>query len=144
MATTAEIAQAVVESVNAAVFSRPVTAVRAWLPVYDLGEMDALRVTVVPTTRSVALEHRSALRVDHRIEVAVQQRSDPADLAAVDALVALCGEIADHLSGSSLSGLADVRWAKTDHVLLAAPEHLNELRQFTGIIATTWRSWEEL
>lgn len=143
MATTADIAQAAVASLNVATFSQPVLAVRAWLPVYDLGEMEALRVTVVPISRTVAIEHRGARRIDHRVEVAVQRRVDPTDLTAVDALVALCGEIADHLSDTALPGLTDVRWIKTEHTLLASPEHLNELRQFTGLLAVTWRTWEE-
>jgi hypothetical protein len=144
MPTTPEIAQAVADSLNAASFSQPVTAERAWLPVYDLGEMDQLRVTVVPTTRTLATVSRAAIQAEHRIEVAVQRRVDPGDLPAVDALVALCGEIAEHLTGAVLPALPELRWAKTEHTLLAAPEHLNELRQFTGLIAVTYRSWEDL
>lgn len=144
MATTPEIADAVAASLNAASFAQPVTARRAWLPVHDLGEMDVLRVTVVPTARSLATVSRAAIQAEHRIEVAVQQRIDPDDLPAVDALVALCGAIAEHLTGAALPALPDVRWAKTEHTLLAAPEHLNELRQFTGLIAVTYRNWESL
>jgi hypothetical protein len=144
MATTPEIAQAVADSLNASVFAQPFTAVRAWLPVHDLGEMEVLQVTVVPTTRTLATVSRAALQAEHRIEVAVQRRVDPEDLPAVDALVALCGEIAEHLTGAALPALPDVRWAKTEHTLLAAPEHLNELRQFTGLIAVTYRNWETL
>lgn len=144
MATTPEIADAVVASLNAILFVPPFTARRAWLPVHDLGEMDQLRVTVVPTTRTLSTVSRAAIQVEHRIEVAVQRRVDPADLPAVDALVALCSDIAEHLTGAVLPALPDVRWAKTEHTLLVAPEHLNELRQFTGLIAVTYRSWEDL
>lgn len=144
MATTPEIAQAVADSLNATVFAQPFTARRAWLPIHDLGEMDQLRVTVVPTSRALATLSRAAIQAEHRIEVAVQQRCDPDDLAAVDALVALCGDLAEHLTGAVLPALPDIRWAKTEHTLLAAPEHLNELRQFTGLIAVTYRSWETL
>ncbi len=144
MTTTPEIAQAVADSLNATVFGQPVTAERAWLPVYDLGEMETLRVTVVPTTRTLTTVSRAALQAEHRIEVAVQRRVDPEDLPAVDALVALCNEIAEHLTGAALPALPDIRWAKTEHTLLAAPEHLNELRQFTGLIAVTYRNWESL
>ena len=144
MATTAEIAHGVTYNLNAGLFSKAFTAIRAWLPVYELGEMTDLKVTVVPTGRTLSAISRAGIQADHRIEIAVQQRVDPNDVPAIDALIALCTEIAEHLSGDSLPGLLNVHWLKTEHSLLASPEHLNELRQFTGVIAVTYRSVEDL
>ena len=63
MATTPEIADAVVASLNATLFVPPFTARRAWLPVHDLGEMDQIQVTVVPTTRTLStVRAHSAIR----------------------------------------------------------------------------------
>ena len=51
-------------------------------------------------------------------------------------------EIAVLLTARDLPGLPDARWIGTAHETLAATEHLNELRQFTGVLALTYRSWE--
>ena len=74
MPTTADIAAALVADLNATVFSRPFTAVRAYLPRYDLGEMEDLHGTVVAAGRTVSPASRGAIQVEHRLEIAVQQR----------------------------------------------------------------------
>ena len=142
MPTTADIAAAVVADLSAAVFSRPVTAVRAYLPRFDLGEMEDLHVTVVADGRVVQPASRDLLQVEHRIEVAVQQRLPGDDPAACDPLLALVGEIADHLTGHHLAAVPDAVWVRTEHEPLVDPSHLNELRQFTSLIAVTYRTWE--
>ena len=142
MPTTAEIATAVVADLNAAVFSRPFTAVRAYLPRFDLGEMDALHVTVVAAGRTVVPACRVRLQVDHRLEIAVQQRLAVEVPDACDPLLALVADIADHLAGHRLAGTPEAAWVKTEHDPLVDPTHLNELRQFTSLIAVTYRTWE--
>jgi hypothetical protein len=140
--TGPEIAAALVADLNAATFSRPVTAVRAVLPIYELGEMDDLHVTVVLTGRSLAPASRSQLQVEHRLDIAVQQRLASDDPAACDGLLGLVGEIADHLSGHRLAGAPEAVWVKTEHAPLIDPVHLNELRQFTAALTVTYRTWE--
>lgn len=142
MATTAEIAQAVVESLNATAFSRPFTAERAYLPIFDLGEMATLHVTVVAAGRSLKPVCRAHLEVEHRIEIAVQQKLAGEGLSDCDPLLDLVGEIADHFTGQRLAGAPEAAWVKTEHAPLVAPEHLNELRQFTSVLTVTYRTWE--
>ena len=142
MATTAEITQAVVESLNATAFSRPFLAERAYLPIFDLGEMATLHVTVVAAGRAVQAVSRSQIQVDHRIEVAVQQKLTGEGTADCDPLLDLVGEIADHLSGSRLSTAPEAAWGKTEHAPLIAGEHLTEFRQFTSVLTVTYRTWE--
>lgn len=142
MATTVEIAAAVVASLNAGVFSRPFTAERAYLPIRDLGEMATLHVTVVAAGRTVKPACRTLLEIEHRIEIAVQQRLASEDLAECDPLLALVGELSDHLSGGRLPGQPAAAWVRTEHAPLIAAEHLNELRQFTAVLAVTYRTWE--
>jgi hypothetical protein len=140
--TGPEIAAALVADLNAATFSRPVAAVRAVLPIYELGEMDDLHVTVVLTGRSLAPASRSQLQIEHRLDIAVQQRLASDNPTACDGLLALVGEIADHLSGHRLAGAPEAVWVKTEHAPLIDPVHLNELRQFTAVLTVTYRTWK--
>jgi hypothetical protein len=142
MATTADLAEAVVASLNAGVFSRPFTAERAYLPIFDLGQMVDLHVTVVAAGRTVQPASRDLLQVDHRIEIAVQQKLTGEGTSQCDPLLALVEEIADHLRSSHLPGQSEAAWVGTEHAPLVAPEHLNELRQFTSVLAVTYRTWE--
>jgi hypothetical protein len=143
MPTTAELADAVVAALNTAPFSLPFTAERAVLPIATLGEMARLHVTVVAAGRTVAPSSRASLQVDHRIDVAVQQRVAGDDPAACDPLSRLVEEIAEHLTWARLEGpAAQTRWVKTEHAPLIAAEHLHELRQFTSLLAITYRTWE--
>ena len=142
MATTAEIAQAVVADLNACAFSQAFTAERAYLPIFDLGEMRTLHVTVVASGRTVQPASRTQIQVEHYIEIAVQQKLTGEAVADCDPLLALVAEIADHLTGHRLAGLPEAAWAKTEHAPLVAPEHLTEFRQFTSIITVTYRTWE--
>ena len=139
MTTSAEIASALVDDLNAALFSLPVTAVRAYLPLYDLGEMETLHVTVVISGRTVTPASRRQLQIDHRFDIAVQQRLAVEEPLACDPLLRLVAEIADHLAGRSLVSAV---WVKTEHEPLVDPTHLHELRQFTSLITVTYRTWE--
>ncbi len=142
MPTTAEIADAVVTELNAGGFAMPFTAVRAVLPLYDLGEMSTLHVTVVPAARVVEAASRSTRQIDHRVDVAVQQKVAIEEQAAVDPLIHLVDAIAARLSALPFAALTEVAWVKTEHTPLIAHDHLHELRQFTSVIAMTYRTWE--
>ena len=139
MATTAEMAQAVVDGLNARTFSPSITAARAYLPLFDLGAMLDLHVTVVAAGRTIAPLSRSERQVEHRIEIAVQQKVAVEDPTACDPLLALVTEIAAALPALPMP---EGVWVRTEHAPLVDPNHLNELRQFTSLIIGTWRSWE--
>jgi hypothetical protein len=141
MTTTAEIADAVVAVLASVPGPIPVQAGRSWLPLADLTEMEALRVTVVPAGRTIAPAARELLSHDHRIEIAVQKRL-PSDAAAdLDPLEALVERLALHLARTPLA-VAGLAWVGSEHAPLVAHEHLNELRQFTSLLVVTYRSWE--
>jgi hypothetical protein len=142
MSGSAGIAEALVADLNATAFSEPFTAHRAYLPIVELAQMDALHVTVVVAGRTVQPISRQWLQVDHRLEVAVQQRLGGDGPAACDPLLDLVEEIADHVAGHRLAGAPDAAWVKTEHGPLVDPGHLNELRQFTSLLALTYRTWE--
>jgi len=139
-ATIIEIAEAVVAQLNAASFSQPVAAERHYLPQFELSEMTALRVSVVP--RAVASKglDRNRDSFDYRIDVAVQQKLDPTP-GNLDALMVLVEEIADHFRSEPLAGYPQARCTEVENVPVYAPEHLDEFRQFTSVLTLTFRVW---
>ena len=60
MSLIIDIADAVVARLNAGQFSRPLEAVRRYRPVFDLQELQTLRVSVVPKSVSIATAARDS------------------------------------------------------------------------------------
>jgi hypothetical protein len=133
----ADIATAVVEALNAGEFSQEFTAVRHYLPTFDLKDMKDLHVSVVPKGVEMSLAGRGLPQDDVQIDVAVQKKLTAADLAEIDALVALVQEIADFVRTTGKFG--DSAWMKTENVPIYSPEHLEQLRQFTSVLTLTLR-----
>lgn len=139
-ATIIAIADAVVESINAASLSQPVSAVRHYQPKFELSEMAELKVSVVP--RSVLSKglDRNRDSFDFKIDVAVQQKVEPT-ASNLDALMELVEEIADHFRAQPLAGATAARCVEVVNDPVFAMEHLEEFRQFTSVITLTFRVW---
>ena len=143
-AITVKIADAVVESLNTAVLSQPITAVRYYLPEFDLKEMDELHVSVVPAELDEEIADRGRDRAEYKIHVAVQKRvarQDPPglDIGAIDGLMQLVQEIDDLFRHKPLAGFDQALWAKTENKPIYDPKHLQENQQFTSLLAFTFR-----
>jgi hypothetical protein len=134
-----KVADAVVAALNAASLPMPFTAVRHYLPLFDLEEMAELHVTVVPRGIEVAQAARGKGSFDCKVDVAVQRRFSRGDLAEIDPLMELVGEIAESFRGKRLPGMPEAAWTKTEHVPVYAPEHMQELRQFTSVMTLTFK-----
>ncbi len=133
-----EIADAIVAELQAIGFVPPFSVARHYLPRFELSEMNTLRVSVVPrSVRSEALD-RQRDRFDYQIDVAVQQKIEPAN-AHLDALMNRVEEIADHFRAKRLASYPNAAWLKTEQSVLYAPEHIDELRQFTSVLTLTYR-----
>lgn len=139
MAVITDIADAIVAQLNGATFSQPVTAMRSYLPQYDLTEMQSLHITVVPKGVVLGSADRSRGQGDYSIDVAVQRKFAAGDNADLDGLTNLVEEIIDHFRGRRLDSYPDAAWLKTEQTVLYAPEHMAELRQFTSIVTFTYR-----
>ena len=72
--TIIQIANAVVTTLNGATLSQPVTAVRHYLPEFDLKEMAELHVSVVPAELDEEMADRTRDRAEYKIHVALQKR----------------------------------------------------------------------
>jgi hypothetical protein len=143
-ATTVEIAAAVVAALNAASLSQPFTAVRHYLPEFDLQEMDTLHVSVVPAELDEEMADRTRDKAEYKIHVAVQKRvakqaTPGIDTTAVDALMQLVEEIDDLFRHKQLTGYEEAHWAKTENKPIYDPKHLKEHGQFTSLLIFTFR-----
>ena len=134
-----QVTEAVVTALNAGTFSQSVTAVRHYLPRFDLAEVKDLHVSVVPKGIEVAQATRDKGTFDYRIDVAVQKKLTSGSAAELDPLLALVEEIAESFRGKRLPGMSTAMWVKTEHAPVYAPEHLQELRQFTSVMTLTFR-----
>jgi hypothetical protein len=144
MAVLADIADAVVTALNGHTFTKPFTAVRSYRPVYTREEMKDLHVTVVPGGYAMENLGRGQVQEDYTVEIAVQQAPEATSNAALDPLVGLVEEIRDFF-------LANRRPAAMQNVICLraafaagsdrgyAPEHLDQLQQFTSVLALTFR-----
>ena len=139
MATITDIADAVVTELNGHTFSQALTAVRYYRPVFDLGEMQTLHVSVVPKGVTIERADRSRNQYDFAIDVAVQKKFETGDAAELDPLMSLVEEIADFFRLRRLTSYPDAVWVRTDNVPVYAPEHLEEFRQFTSVLSLTFR-----
>jgi hypothetical protein len=138
LAVIVDIADAVVNDLNATDFGRPLTAVRSYLPVFDLKAMKTLHITVVPKALSNTALDRSRDTFEYQIDVAVQQKIEPT-LAALDDLLTLVEQIGDHLRTQRLLSYPGARCMEVKNDPVYATEHLAEWRQFTSLLTLTYR-----
>ena len=142
MAVITDIADAVVASLNSPGdpgFSQPFTAERFYQPSFELADMATLHVSVVPRTVTISSASRNASFHDCAIDVGVQKKVNPENPAEIDGLLNLMDEIADHLRLKRLEAYPDAAWLSMQHEPVFAPEHLDQLRQFTSVLTVTYR-----
>jgi hypothetical protein len=140
MAVILDIADAVVAAINGGTFSQPVAAERHYQPKFELSEMTDLKVSVVPRGLVSKTLDRGRDSFDYQIDVAVQQKTDMTP-AALDALMGLVEEMADHFRRQSLAGYPQARCVEVKNEPVYSLEHLDELRQFTSVLTMTFRAW---
>ena len=139
MSVVIDIADSIVAGLNAASLSKPITAVRQFVPSFALAEMQDLRVTVVPRGIEVTKADRSRNTYDAQIDVAVQQKFETGDAAEIDPLLDLVEEIADLFRLRRLDSYPTAHWMKTQHAPIYSQEHWDEMRQFTSVVTFTFR-----
>lgn len=134
-----QVAEAVTAELSAATFSQPIAVARAYLPCVELADLKTLRVTVVPSGVIVATASRGQIQRDVAIDVAVQKKLGQEQNEALDPLLALAEEIAEHFRGKRLDSFPDAAWVKTEFKPIYAPEHIEQLRTFTSVLTLTFR-----
>ncbi len=116
-------------------------AVRAYRPEFDLTELKALRVSVVPKGIEITNLGRRANQHDVSVDVGVQQKVDPTDTAALDALMGQVQQVADQLrlGRLDLPGGGSAIWVKTENDPIYSPDHLQTKQVFTSVLTFTFR-----
>lgn len=140
MATIIDIADAVVAQLNGGSFSQPLAAERHYQPKFELPQMTALHVSVVPRGLASKTLDRSRDTFDYQIDVAVQQKTDMSG-ASLDGLMNLVEELADHFRTQPLASYPNARCTEVKNEPVYSQQHLEELRQFTSLITLTFKVW---
>ena len=140
MPVAIDIADAVVAELTGGEFSQAFTPERRVLPVFELADLAALRVTVVPKAVEITGSTRAIGQYDIQVDVGVQKKLG-ADLDAETAeLCCLVDEIADYLRQRPLAAAPYANWVRTANDPVYAPEHLFEKRTFTSVLTLTYRA----
>lgn len=132
-----QIADAVVDAINAATLDYTVTAARAYVPVADVKDLTTLRVTVVPRDLAAAADTRHTDLFTYNVDVAVQKVL-PADVSAIDPYMRLVEQIADVFRGKALAGYTDATCTAIANAPIYDPGHMDEKRVFTSVITLTF------
>ena len=145
MKLTIDIADAVASELNAAepgTFSEDVAAQRRVLPKFELADLAALKVSVVP--KGIEFEHasRDARRCDISVDIGVQQKIGKEIDSEVERLCTLVEQIADYLAARGLlaSGMSGVRFLSIANEPIYSTEHLADDLVFTSVLTVTYRT----
>lgn len=137
MSVITQLADAVTAALNAAEFGMEFTAERLHQPSFELSDLQALHVSVVPKSLTITNATRQHSYFDCAIDIGVQKKVS--DDGEVDALLDLAQEIADHLRRRRLNDFPEAAWITIGHEPVVASEHLDQNRQLTSILTVTYR-----
>lgn len=142
MSLITAIADAVVAQLNGAeagTFNQSFTAERFYRPVFDLAELKALRVSVVPKAVVITSLGRNANQHEISVDIAVQKKVVPEDRATLDGLLELVEQIADFFRLKRLEAFPAALWSRTENAPVYAPEHLDQKQVFTSVLTLTFK-----
>eukprot|EP00913_Durusdinium_trenchii_P005643 g5261.t1 len=114
------------------------TAVRAYVPIYELEELDALQVTVVPKSLETEMADRARDHETYRIDVAVQKRLSEITNAVIDPMTLLAEEVSDYMRRRALTGFPAAHWIGIEQEPIYYPPHLELHSQFTSVITLVY------
>ncbi|GJQ27714.1 MAG: hypothetical protein HBSAPP02_27460 [Phycisphaerae bacterium] len=137
MSTILDISDAVTSSLNAGPFDPALNAERRYQPAFDLADLAALKVSVVPKSVTISNATRTDGYFDCAVDIGVQKKIT--DDAEIDALVNLIEEIADHLRQKRLDDAPEAAFVSIANEPVFAPEHLDTQRVFTSVLTVTYR-----
>jgi len=143
MSLVTDIADAVATELGAAppgTFSETFTVERCVLPEFDLEDLSALKVTVVPKSVEITGSTRATSQYDIAIDIGVQKKLANDLDVEVAALGTLVDEMADYLRSRTLEQAPFAVWIGISNDPVYAPEHLGQRRVFTSVLTVTYRA----
>ena len=142
-ATFIDISDAVVQTLNSAQLSKPITAARYYRPEFGLEELSRLHVSVVPVQMQKELAGHIRTSRIVVLDICVQNAINPQNISDVDNLMNLLEEIDAFLEFKELSAMPNAQWMKSEMVHGAeagySPEHLDTLNCFIGVLRLTYK-----
>jgi hypothetical protein len=137
-----ELADAVAAEIVRMPDVRCAVAARLILPRFELAEMSALHISVVPKADVLGTFTRGEVQHDFDIDVAVQKRIHPVQEeieVEVPVLLALVDDIADHLHRRKLDAASWANWIKATNDPVYSLEELKERGLFLSLLTITYR-----
>lgn len=134
-----DIADAIVTELKTNSFSEPLTIVRNVLPEYELAELKALTVTVVPKSVGISNITRQSSSFEVAIDIGIQQKIGKDTDAEVQRLSEIVTEVATFLNRRPLASQPKAVFVTIANEPIYAPEHLSEKRLFTSILTVHYK-----
>ena len=134
-----DMADAIAGELNGHTFSEPLVITRRVLPAFEIAELKALTVTVVPKSVAIANITRQSSSFEVAIDIGIQQKVSKNTDDDVQRLSGVVSEIVSFLNRRKLTAMASAVFVSIANEPVYAPEHLSEKRLFTSILTITYR-----
>ena len=134
-----DIADAVVAELAAHTFSEPLVVTRLVLPEFELADLKALTVTVVPKSVGINNITRDSSSFGVAVDIGIQQKIGKDTDTEVTRLSGVVTELVSFLNRRKLSGFPAAVFVSIANEPVYAPEHLSEKRLFTSIVTVTYK-----
>jgi len=134
-----DIADAIVTELSSGSFSEPLTVSRRVLPEYELAELKALTVTVVPKSVGINNITRDSSSFEVAIDIGIQQKIGKDTDTAVARLSGVVTEVVTFMNRRKLSEFPAAVFVSIANEPVYAPEHLSEKRLFTSLLTLTYK-----
>ena len=131
------VAQAVVDALNAGVYSQSFVATREYRVAPELEDPKVLRVVVVPRGVEHTIATRAGVQTDVQIDIGVHKKIELSK-AQLDAVMGLVEEISLSLRSPQLFN--GYSWVTTANVPIYSPDHLDQAKEFLSILTLTFRA----
>ena len=138
MSTAFDIAAAVVTELNTG-FAGEFTAERTPLPGAAIDELKDLKVAVVPKSLAPVQVTRRDRALDVTVDIGIQKKLGGTLEAEVESLCGLAERITAFLPDQRLSAVPGAAFQSVVNEPIYDPEHLQQLRVFTGVVSVTYR-----
>lgn len=134
-----DVADAIVTELAAHTFSEPLSVTRRVLPEFELADLKALTVTVVPKSVGINNITRDSSSFTVAVDIGIQQKIGKNTDAEVARLSGVVTELVSFLNRRKLSGFPVAVFLSIANEPVYAPEHLSEKRLFTSVLTATYK-----
>jgi len=139
MKVAIDIADAIVTELSSGSFSEPLAVTRRVLPEFELAELKALTVTVVPRSVQITNATRDATAYAVAIDIGIQQKISKDTDTDVARLSGIVSELVAFLNRRTLT---TARFKSIANEPVYAPEMLSEKRLFLSVVTVTYTLME--